>query len=122
LLDAVGTRTVAFEDRALRSYVGGWPEYVRVREQRAREAAAKPKRPARAPAPRRQRSARPDRSQAELEQQIEAAEAALRTIEDELADPSAWSGPEASARSTARHDEAKRSIEALYARLEQIAG
>jgi ATP-binding cassette subfamily F protein 3 len=36
LLDAVGTRTVAFEDGALRSYVGGWPEYVRVREERGR--------------------------------------------------------------------------------------
>ncbi len=34
LLDAVGTRTVAVEDRSLRSYVGGWPEYVRVREDR----------------------------------------------------------------------------------------
>src|SRR5256714_780015 len=42
LLDAVGKRTVAFEDRTLRSYVGGWPEYVRVRDERAREAAAKP--------------------------------------------------------------------------------
>ena len=29
LLDAVGTRTVALEDRDLHSYVGGWPEYVR---------------------------------------------------------------------------------------------
>jgi len=28
LLDAVGTRTVAFEDGALRSYAGGWAEYV----------------------------------------------------------------------------------------------
>jgi ATP-binding cassette subfamily F protein 3 len=34
LLDAVGTRTIAIEDRSLRSYRGGWPEYVRVREQR----------------------------------------------------------------------------------------
>jgi ATP-binding cassette, subfamily F, member 3 len=34
LLDAVGTRTVAIEDRTLRSYVGGWPEYSRVREER----------------------------------------------------------------------------------------
>ncbi|HEY3759408.1 MAG TPA: ABC-F family ATP-binding cassette domain-containing protein [Solirubrobacteraceae bacterium] len=34
LLDAVGTRTVAVEDRALRSYVGGWPEYVRIRDER----------------------------------------------------------------------------------------
>ncbi len=34
LLDAVGTRTVAIEQRALHSYLGGWPEYVRVREER----------------------------------------------------------------------------------------
>src|SRR6202008_3899940 len=35
LLDAVGTRTVAVEDGTLHSYVGGWPEYARVREERA---------------------------------------------------------------------------------------
>ncbi|HEY7830878.1 MAG TPA: ABC-F family ATP-binding cassette domain-containing protein [Solirubrobacteraceae bacterium] len=34
LLDAVGTRTVAIEQRTLQSYLGGWPEYVRVREER----------------------------------------------------------------------------------------
>ena len=34
LLDAVGTRTVAVEDYGLRSYVGGWAEYARVREER----------------------------------------------------------------------------------------
>ena len=34
LLDAVGTRTVAVEDGTLHSYLGGWAEYVRVREER----------------------------------------------------------------------------------------
>jgi ATP-binding cassette subfamily F protein 3 len=34
LLDAVGTRTIAVEDGLLHSYVGGWPEYVRVRDER----------------------------------------------------------------------------------------
>jgi ATP-binding cassette, subfamily F, member 3 len=34
LLDAVGTRTIAVEGHTLRSYEGGWPEYVRVREER----------------------------------------------------------------------------------------
>ncbi|HEX3434679.1 MAG TPA: ABC-F family ATP-binding cassette domain-containing protein [Solirubrobacteraceae bacterium] len=34
LLDAVGSRTVSVEQHALHSYVGGWPEYVRVREER----------------------------------------------------------------------------------------
>ncbi len=38
LLDAVGSRTVAIEDQTLHSYVGGWPEYVRVREERAEAA------------------------------------------------------------------------------------
>jgi ATP-binding cassette subfamily F protein 3 len=33
LLDAVGTRTIAVEERSLRSYVGGLPEYVRVRDE-----------------------------------------------------------------------------------------
>src|SRR5215207_6838927 len=47
LLDAVGTRTVAVEGGTLHSYVGGWPEYLRVREERAeadRDAKARAKR------------------------------------------------------------------------------
>ena len=51
LLDAVGTRTVAVEDQTLHSYVGGWPEYVRVREERAEAArTAKRSKPASAAA------------------------------------------------------------------------
>jgi ATP-binding cassette subfamily F protein 3 len=42
LLDAVGTRTVAIEDRSLRSFLGGWPEYVRVREERRAMGAGPP--------------------------------------------------------------------------------
>ncbi|MEA2156553.1 MAG: ATP-binding cassette, subfamily er 3, partial [Solirubrobacteraceae bacterium] len=34
LLEAVGTRTVAVQDGTLRSYDGGWQEYLRVREER----------------------------------------------------------------------------------------
>jgi ATP-binding cassette subfamily F protein 3 len=49
LLDAVGTRTIAVEDGALRSYTGGWPEYVRIREERR---ASGESAPAGAPAPR----------------------------------------------------------------------
>ena len=44
LLEAVGTRTVAVMDGSLRSYEGGWQEYVRVREEkRIAERAAKGK-------------------------------------------------------------------------------
>ena len=115
LLDAVGTRTVAFEDATLHSYVGGWPEYVRAREERARTASAKPpapaakrKRPAhaKAAAPPK-KSTRPSRNQQQLEREIEEAEAALRAVEEELADPGAWSDPKKTARSTARHERAR---------------
>jgi hypothetical protein len=57
-----------------------------------------------------------------LEREIEAAEAALRAVEQELADPAAWSTPELSASSAARHEDAKQTVEALYRRLETIAG
>src|SRR5215213_11193652 len=52
LLDAVGSRTIAIEDQELHSYLGGWPEYARLREERkargesptsAAGAAARPK-------------------------------------------------------------------------------
>ncbi|MEX2024078.1 MAG: ABC-F family ATP-binding cassette domain-containing protein, partial [Thermoleophilaceae bacterium] len=48
---------------------------------------------------------------AALEREIEKAESAMRVVEDELADPSAWSTPERSERSTARHADAKRAVE-----------
>ena len=125
LLDAVGTRTVAVEDRALRSYLGGWAEYLRVREERVQdERTAKRAKPAK-PAP--VEKARPggppsknQRRQAErLERQIEQAEAAMKALEQELADPAAWSSPERSAKSTARHEKAKRELKQLYARWEE---
>jgi ATP-binding cassette subfamily F protein 3 len=52
LLDAVGTRTIAVEDHKLRSYVGGWAEYARIREERkARGESPSSALPAPAPAP-----------------------------------------------------------------------
>ena len=51
LLDAVGTRTIAVEDGALHSYVGGWPEYVRVRDERRAAASGRGGAPVSAPAP-----------------------------------------------------------------------
>ena len=102
LLDAVGTRTVAFEDGRLRSYEGGWAEYARVREER-REAGrgARPKQERRAAASRagNGRAARSGPSKnavrrvGELEREVERAEASLAALEDELADPAMWSSP-----------------------------
>jgi ATP-binding cassette subfamily F protein 3 len=50
LLEAVGTRTVAVQDGTLRSYTGGWQEYLRVREER-RLAERAPQRRVPAPKP-----------------------------------------------------------------------
>src|SRR5579875_1017509 len=90
-------------DRRARRAPGGARTGGRRRAQRTRRAAAA-------------------RSQERLEREIAAAEAALRKVEDELADPAAWASPEATARSTARHREAKRAVEELYDELERIAG
>jgi ATP-binding cassette, subfamily F, member 3 len=132
LLDAVGTRTIAVEDQTLHSYVGGWPEYVRVREERAelaREAKLRAKtksangkaKAAAPPAPKRD-SKNQQRQARRLEAEIEQAEAELAAIEEQLADPQAWNDPRSAQKSTRRHAEAKRRIEALYAELETVAG
>jgi ATP-binding cassette, subfamily F, member 3 len=127
LLDAVGTRTIALEERTLHSYVGGWPEYVRVREERAeleREAkrakpAARPPAPKPAPVATSKNTAR---QASKIEAAIEAAEAELARLEEELADPNAWNDPRSAQKSTKRHAEARAKVEALYAELEAVAG
>ena len=123
LLDAVGSRTIAVEDGGLRSYSGGWAEYLRAREAR-REAASRPATaPERAERPKRARegpSKNVLRRREELEREIEAAEAALTTLEDELGDPAAWADPARAAESTARHDAARRAVDGLYAEWERI--
>jgi ATP-binding cassette, subfamily F, member 3 len=124
LLDAVGSRTVAVEEQTLHSYVGGWPEFLRVREERAEaEKTAKRAKPAPPPKP---KAVGPSKNQqrraGELEKAIEAAEAELRTLEEELADPGVWNDPRSAAKSTKRHTEAKRALAALYAEWEGVAG
>jgi len=126
LLDAVGKRTVAIEDATLHSYLGGWPEYVRAREERA-ERDAKPVKPAKELKTRSRSARTPPQStdakeQQRLEREIEAAEASLKALEEELSDPTAWSTPQRTARATARHDKAKRAVDELYERWERLAG
>ena len=129
LLDAVGTRTFAIEDGTLRSYLGGWAEYSRVREERReaeagtkRATAAKPKSP-RQKSNGRAKPAGPSKNAikraADLEREVEKAEAALRSLEDELGDPSAWASPTSSERATKRHAAAKKAVEEAYARWEK---
>ena len=145
LLDAVGTRTVAVEDRALRSYEGGWPEYVRVRDERRagtpagavldagvaspNGSAAAPSSspvPAEAPTKAKEKSKPKGPSknrltaQQQAERSVEEAEAAMRALEDELADPAAWATQYESAKSEARHTAARRAVQEAYTRLEAL--
>ena len=121
LLEAVGSRTLVIEDRRLRSHAGGWAEYRSSVEERAADAAR-----AREPkAGRRGRQGGPSKNRradlARLEGEVEAAEAAFKRLEDELADPSHWSDPQRSARATARHEAARAKLDELVARWEAAA-
>jgi ATP-binding cassette subfamily F protein 3 len=142
LLDAVGTRTVAVEDRALRSYAGGWADYVRARDERGEEGGIGTHRelapallppaapngdgledavPAKA-ARRRPKGPSKNRlsAQQKAERAVEEAEAALAKLEQELADPAAWATRYEAAKSDARHTAARRAVDAAYAELEAL--
>jgi len=54
------------------------------------------------------------------ERAVEEAEAAMRALEDELADPAAWATQYEAAKSQARHTAARRAVEDAYARLEAL--
>jgi ATP-binding cassette, subfamily F, member 3 len=143
LLDAVGVRTIALEGGRLQSYVGGWAEYRRVREERRargedpnggpapQDVAAPPKGTERTPDGRAKKAGRPPkpagpsknalREEERLQRAVEAAEAALAALEAELADPAAWATPYETAKSEARHTAAKRAVEDAYAAWEAHA-
>jgi ATP-binding cassette subfamily F protein 3 len=119
LLEAVGTRTLVCEDGALRSFTHGWATYQRDRDQvaeaaSASAAAAKRERKAGRPRSPRVEAQRAARKAGRLAEKIEAAEADLRTVEEELSDPAAWSTPAKSERATERHEAAKRKLAELY--------
>jgi ATP-binding cassette subfamily F protein 3 len=115
LLEAIGSRTIVCENGELRSHPTGWVAYQRQRDEReaAAKAVAKPKSGGGGYS-----SAKPSQKAARratrLAEQIESAEAKLREVEEELADPGAWSTPEKARRSERRHEKAKRAVEELF--------
>jgi len=116
LLEAVGTRTLVIEERALRSHAGGWVEYRAAQQEEGRPGGRPAaSRAGRAPGLSKNRRARLER----LEREAEAAEAALRELEDELGDASRWTDPERAAASTRRHGEAERRRDEAYSRWER---
>ncbi|HEY6729883.1 MAG TPA: ABC-F family ATP-binding cassette domain-containing protein [Solirubrobacterales bacterium] len=121
LLEAVGSRTLVCEDGRLESHPSGWAEYQRRRDEKESEASAATK--SRSSGSKKYSATKPEqkaaRKAAKLEQRIERAEAQLRELEDELADPAAWSSPTGVERATKRHEAAKAAVAELYAEWEQ---
>jgi ATP-binding cassette subfamily F protein 3 len=113
LLDAVAERTLAIEDGGLRSYDGGWADYVRRREElRAPPPpAARPARRAPPPPP----PAKPGPTELELlEAEIAAREAEIAELERVLAGD--WTDVDA----VAAHRRARNQLHALLGRWETL--
>jgi ATP-binding cassette subfamily F protein 3 len=113
LLDAVATRLLAIEEQTVRSYDGGWAEYVRSQEEEAAPPPKpeKPKKP-RAPAP-----APKNRGQTPLERieaQISSREEEVAELERRLAQD--WSDVDTLAAHRAARDE----LQALLSQWEEL--
>jgi ATP-binding cassette subfamily F protein 3 len=110
VLDAVATRLLAVEDRAIVSYPGGWADYVQ-----AQEAPVEVAPPAK---PRRERPQRPPKAQPSalelVEAEVERAEARLADVEQKLA--ADWSDVEL----VTAHKRARDELEALLERWEAL--
>jgi ATP-binding cassette subfamily F protein 3 len=116
VLDAVATRTLAVEDGRLRSYDGGWAEYVRARAERAAPPTPEPtpkppKEKPRKPAPATpKRPSELDRIEAEIAEREEA----VAGLERRLAED--WGDVE----TLAAHRRARDELQALLARWEDL--
>ncbi|HEU4907042.1 MAG TPA: ABC-F family ATP-binding cassette domain-containing protein [Solirubrobacterales bacterium] len=124
LLEAVGSRTLVCEDGELRSHDSGWAAYQRERDEReaATEATAQAEKPRPASAEGRnagRAAKKAARRAGRLAEQIERAEAELRELEQELADPEAWSSPGRAKRAEERHAAAKGAVAELYSQWEE---
>src|SRR6266511_2061256 len=114
LIDAVAERTLALEDRTIRSYDGGWAEYVRRREERATpppEPEPKPRKAKAKPIP--VQKQRPSELE-QLESEIAAREEALSGLERKLADD--WADVE----TLQAHRRARDELQAMLGRWEEL--
>ncbi len=122
LLEAVGSRTLVCENGELQSHRSGWAEYQRRRDEREAAAAAAA-RPSPAVGGRKYSATKPAQKAAKkaarLEERIELAEAELREVEEELADPAAWASPGRAKRAEDRHRAARRTVEELTEQWEE---
>src|SRR5688500_3957784 len=114
LLDAIADRTLALEDGTIRSYDGGWAEYVA-----ARDARLAPPKPEPEPAKPKKAKSRPPKQQrpSELEQleaEIASRESEISELEGRLAED--WANVDV----VAAHRRARDDLQALLSRWEQL--
>ena len=116
LVDAVAERTLALEDRTIRSYDGGWAEYIRRRDERAAAAVEpEPEPKVRKAKPRPQATPKQRPSELEqLESDIAAREDVLAGLERKLADD--WADVETLQAHRAARDE----LQAMLVRWEEL--
>ena len=113
LLDAVAQRTMAIEDRGLRSYEGGWAELIRRREEVAKAAEPPEPKVTKKPKTVSAKPAGPTALQV-VEADIEKQEERVAELERELADD--WGNADLLRRHRAARDE----LQALLARWERL--
>ncbi|HSJ94726.1 MAG TPA: ABC-F family ATP-binding cassette domain-containing protein, partial [Gaiellaceae bacterium] len=116
LLDAIAERTLAIENGRVRSYEGGWADYVRARAERVA-----PPEPPVAPVPaRKPKAPKPAAAKkgpdplVELEREIEAQERVVARLEAELAGD--WTNID----TIAAHRRAREDLQRLFARWEEL--
>jgi len=124
LLEAVGSRTLVCEAGELRSYESGWATYQRQRDEDAEAASASAAEAKRSGKTAKRHSPgtiskKAARKASRLAEKIETAEAELAQVEEDLADPAAWSSPAKIQQAEERHEEAKRKLAELFERWEE---
>jgi ATP-binding cassette subfamily F protein 3 len=115
LLDAIADRTLALEDGTIRSYDGGWAEYVAARDARLAPAEPEPSKPKREKPKPKTTSRRKGPTELErLEAEIAGREAEIADLERQLAED--WSNLDV----VAAHRRARDELKSLLARWEEL--
>ena len=112
LLDAIADRTLALEDGTIRSYDGGWAEYVATRDARQVVAEPEPVHPKKAK-PKGAKPVGPTELE-RLEADIAGREAEIADLERQLADD--WANVDV----VAAHRRARDELQSLLSRWEQV--
>ena len=112
LLDGIAERTLAIEDGTIRSYEGGWAEYVAKRDGREEVAEPAPAKPRRSK-PRPPKASGPSELEL-LEAEIAGRETEIAALEGQLADD--WANVDV----VSAHRRARDELQALLSRWEQL--